>query len=67
MPASLGATWLTGILVGGQLIGGVALADDQLLHNVTYKARVDGLARGAMISYKINDTQVQSANPAMLP
>ena len=61
----LGATCLTAVLVGGQLIPR-ASADDAL-HNVTYRARVDGLARGATITYKINDAQVQSANPTMLP
>ncbi len=37
------------------------------LHNVTYRARIDGIARGALVTYKINDTQVQSASPTMLP
>jgi hypothetical protein len=60
------AACLTAILVGGQLIPASALADDDL-HNVTYRARVDGLARGATITYKINNTGVQSANPTMLP
>jgi hypothetical protein len=60
------ATCVTAVLVGGQLIPAGALADDDL-HNVTYRARVDGLARGATITYKINDTEVQSANPTMLP
>jgi hypothetical protein len=64
--ALLGASCLTGLLLAGQLIPAGALADD-VLHNVTYRARVDGLARGATITYKINDTQVQSANPTMLP
>ena len=36
-------------------------------HNITYRARVDGIARGALISYRISDTQVNSANPTMLP
>lgn len=36
-------------------------------HNVTYKARVDGLARGALITYRISDAQVNSADPTMLP
>jgi hypothetical protein len=64
--ALLGVTCLTALLVGGQLVPPAALADD-VLHNVTYRARVDGLARGATITYKINDSQVQSANPTMLP
>jgi hypothetical protein len=37
------------------------------LHNITYRARVDGVARGARITYKINDTQVQNVTPTMLP
>jgi len=46
----------------------VAAADDiPQQHNVTYRARVDGIARGALISYRISDTQVNSANPTMLP
>lgn len=46
----------------------VAAADDiPQQHNVTYRARVDGIARGALISYRINDAQVNSANPTMLP
>ncbi len=36
-------------------------------HNVTYRARIDGLARGALITYRINDAQVNSADPTMLP
>ncbi len=47
----------------------VATADDTVpqQHNVTYRARVDGIARGALISYRISDTQVNTANPTMLP
>jgi hypothetical protein len=40
---------------------------DTQQHNVTYRARVDGLARGALITYRISDTQVNSADPTMLP
>ncbi|MGI9124361.1 MAG: hypothetical protein ACR2JM_06365 [Mycobacterium sp.] len=46
---------------------GVASADDPVQHNVTYRARVDGLARGALITYRISDSQVNSADPTMLP
>lgn len=42
-------------------------APEQAPHNITYRARVDGVSRGALITYKINDTQVQSADPTMLP
>jgi hypothetical protein len=47
----------------------VATADDPVpqQHNVTYRARVDGVARGALITYRISDTQVNSADPTMLP
>lgn len=45
----------------------VANQPEQELHNVTYRARIDGVARGALITYKINDTQVQSVDPTMLP
>jgi hypothetical protein len=45
-----------------------AAADNPpLQHNVTYRARVDGVARGALITYRISDAQVNSANPTMLP
>jgi hypothetical protein len=38
-----------------------------VLHNVIYRARVTGLARGALIGYRISDTQVNSTDPTMLP
>ena len=44
-----------------------AEAEPEVQHNVTYRARVDGLARGALITYRISDSQVNSADPAMLP
>jgi len=44
-----------------------AAEDDGLQHNVTYRARIDGLARGALVSYRISDSQVNSADPTMLP
>src|ERR1700722_11105761 len=31
---------------------------DQLQHNVTYRARADGTSRGAVVAYKIDDTNV---------
>ena len=40
---------------------------DGTQHNVTYRARIDGLARGAEIYYRMSDAQVNSADPAMLP
>lgn len=63
--AAFSAAALTLAITPAQLIPAAAAADD--LHNVTYRARVDGIARGALITYKINDTQVSSADPTMLP
>ncbi len=36
-------------------------------YNVTYRARVSGVSRGATISYKISDVEVNTANPTMVP
>ena len=44
-----------------------ATTQGAVLHNVIYRARVTGLARGALIGYRISDTQVNSADPTMLP
>ena len=44
-----------------------AETQDAVLHNVIYRARVTGLARGALIGYRISDTQVNSTDPTMLP
>jgi hypothetical protein len=38
-------------------------AQDVFLHNVVYRARVTGLARGALVGYRISDTQINSASP----
>ena len=59
------AATLAALMGGGQLTAGHAYADD--LHNVTYRARIDGVSRGALIIYKINDASTQSADPTMLP
>jgi hypothetical protein len=40
---------------------------DQVLHNVTYKARADGTSRGAVVAYKIDDANVNSEQPTLLP
>ncbi|HZQ33201.1 MAG TPA: hypothetical protein VFB19_15870 [Mycobacterium sp.] len=65
----LGAGCLAALLAGGQLTPATALADNPqpVLHNVTYKARVDGVSRGAEITYAAQDNQTQTANPTMLP
>jgi hypothetical protein len=36
-------------------------------YNVIYRARVDGVSRGATINYAIADDQVNTANPTMVP
>ena len=66
-------------LTGSQLIPATALADPQgapqvqeptpgqELHNVTYRARADGTSRGAVVAYKIDDTNVNSEQPTLLP
>ncbi|GAB5899335.1 hypothetical protein [Mycolicibacterium mageritense] len=74
------AAVVAGLLAGAQLIPATASADpetppqpqvepvpDQQLHNVTYKARIDGVSRNATITYKIDDSQVNTADPTMLP
>jgi hypothetical protein len=40
---------------------------DGLLHNVTYRARADGTSRGAVVAYKIDDSNVNSEQPTLLP
>ncbi|MGE2736800.1 hypothetical protein [Mycolicibacterium vaccae] len=39
----------------------------ELLHNVVYRARVDGVSRGATISYEAEGDKIQIANPTMVP
>ncbi|HEX2398869.1 MAG TPA: hypothetical protein VHJ79_02540 [Mycobacterium sp.] len=40
---------------------------DQLKHNITYRARADGTSRGAVVAYKIDDANVNSEQPTLLP
>jgi hypothetical protein len=39
----------------------------EALHNVIYRARADGTSRDAVIAYKQDDSNVNSATPTMLP
>jgi hypothetical protein len=69
------------MLAGSQLLPASALADpangsetqvqpapgEELLHNVIYRARADGTSRGAVVAYKIDDTNVNSEQPTLLP
>lgn len=44
-----------------------APAEPEILHNVVYRARADGTSRGAVVAYKMDDQNVNSAEPALLP
>ena len=68
------------VAVGSQLIPATALAepdatetelppapDQGILHNIIYRARIDGVSRGATITYSAEGDQVQTANPTMVP
>ncbi|RDH75524.1 hypothetical protein DVS77_26360 [Mycolicibacterium moriokaense] len=77
------AAALATLIVGSQLIPAAALADPEsppppqpdpaaqvdqgVLHNIVYRARVDGVSRGATISYAAEGDQTQTANPTMIP
>jgi len=65
------------MLTGVQLTTATALADPDTqmqpgpggdpLHNIIYRARVDGVSRGATIRYAAENDQTQTANPTMVP
>jgi hypothetical protein len=42
-------------------------AAPEVLHNVIYRARADGTSRDAVVAYKQDDANVNSATPTMLP
>ena len=44
-----------------------AAANPEVLHNIVYRARVDGVSRGATITYAAEGDQLQTANPTMVP
>lgn len=39
----------------------------EVLHNITYRARIDGVSRGATVSWAAQDDQTQTENPTMVP
>jgi hypothetical protein len=39
----------------------------QVLHNVIYRARADGTSRGAVVAYMVDDQNVNSEQPTLLP
>ncbi len=41
--------------------------DQEILHNVIYRARATGTSRGAVVAYKMDDQNVNSAEPTLLP
>ena len=45
----------------------VANSDPGPMHNIVYRARVDGVSRGATITYAAEGDQTQTANPTMIP
>ncbi|VEG41998.1 Uncharacterised protein [Mycolicibacterium flavescens] len=65
------------MLVGSVLFPGGAAAQPsaetesqpapEVLHNVIYRARADGTSRGAVVAYKMDDHNVNSAQPTLLP
>lgn len=69
----------TAVIGGFQLSPAVALADPevppqpvaqdspQVLRNVVYRARIDGVSRGATITYSAENEQTLTANPTMVP
>ncbi|MGZ5391539.1 MAG: hypothetical protein ACXWD3_06745 [Mycobacterium sp.] len=42
-------------------------AAPEVLHNVVYRARADGTSRDAVVAYKMDDANVTSAQPTLLP
>jgi hypothetical protein len=75
----LAAAFGAAVVAGSQLTVGPAQADPEppspapppppgeVLHNVTYRARADGTSRGAVVAYKIDDNNVNSDQPTLLP
>ncbi|MCB0941869.1 MAG: hypothetical protein KDB72_16725 [Mycobacterium sp.] len=70
----------TVVIAGSQLIASPAHAEPAtpspaptsqpaaaVQHNVTYRARADGTSRGAVVAYKIDDANVNSDQPTLLP
>jgi hypothetical protein len=46
---------------------GPGVPESEVLHNVIYRARADGTSRGAVVAYKIDDQNVNSEQPTLLP
>ncbi len=77
----IAAAALATVVAGAQLIPASALADpetppqpdpalqgdQEVLHNIVYRARVDGVSRGTTVTYAAQGDQTQTANPTMIP
>ncbi|EID15209.1 hypothetical protein MXEN_07956 [Mycobacterium xenopi RIVM700367] len=55
---------VTMLIGAGQLVPAAATAE---LHNVTYIARIDGVAPGSQATFMINDTQTNTATLSSVP
>jgi hypothetical protein len=79
-PGWLAIAAVAAMAVGSQVIPATTHADPaaepqpaprsqtrQDLHNVIYRARADGTSRGAVVAYKMDDQNVNSAEPTLLP
>lgn len=44
-----------------------APAEPEVLHNIIYRARIDGVSRGATITYAAEGDKTEIANPTMVP
>jgi hypothetical protein len=68
------------VAIGSQLIPATAQAEPdatetelqpapetEVLHNIIYRARATGTSRGAVVAYKMDDQNVNSAEPTLLP
>jgi hypothetical protein len=74
------AATIAAVLAGSLLSPATALADPEatetelqpapeaeVMHNIVYRARADGTSRGAVVAYKMDDQNVNSAEPTLLP
>jgi hypothetical protein len=55
---------LTGAAISSQLTPATARAD---LHNITYIARIDGVAPGSQVTFVTNDNQTNTAQLSSMP
>lgn len=63
---SSGAAVAAVLICFGQLTSAPAQAGEEL-HNVTYIARIDGLAPGSTVTFRVNGTETNTAPLSALP